>query len=1332
MIYVYDLLNKKVVSKTQEKHFYAGGEYTDRIKIEFINADDITFAPMMAFKKANNREVSPLPANNTGVGFYEWKLSTMTGLLDVVGDLQFTLFITITNANGSKEVLNAITDVNRIDKAAMIPNSHIFVVGDNPDEIISDVLNAVENLNNTQSDTQNIVSGLVNANLVKSITNNGYVLKVVQHDGTESTIDLSQINANKNAIEGKLNKTDVVDDLNSDSSEKVLSAKQGKKLNNDLININNSLGNRITELTNRINAFYDVDDTDLDQLSEIVAYIKSNRELIELLEKQNYIVKTYNEIKLLKDNNKLIPHTKYVVSDYQTTTITEDTRAGETNFVLVITASSSNEFEVNAYAIRKNTTTNKVNLYSIKYCFDNDERFDWVDTINGKGVIFYMEDEYGNKAPYDFKTIQFKRYKITSVDYDYNNEFIGQYVGFVGCQFATIDVNDFRWCYTFQNEDSTEPSDAIDDGFPVVNNQIGIYNSGTNFKNQSLNNIVFYASNDIVEYYGISYAAREIKDNNIMGESHHITFGGDCTQNILGYCSRYNIIGRVFNHNNVGSNFEWCMIGSYARFNVIGEDFEYCVAGEYMMQNDIGTSCFRNILGDHFRMNKMSSTSAYNVFGSNCKSNVLIANCCNNIIGNNVLGCTFGNDARYSKIGDNICYSSIGSGARYVGLSNSSGDIKCNYHIMDNQQFEENNPKYYEVSENSNVRIELYFDGAWKIKGASTEQAIRELQAQAGEPISQTTTLNQITSQITAQDGTSVIGTINGNSRATNNLLALNDGTSQKSSVTIAIKNGVITTSGTPSNNGWIKIEEIKVPAGTYYYKDFGQSNTKLSLVNSSYQMQSFPTTYSSDTTLYLVINGSTINSTGNVTNAMPMLTKGSTAPSKFEPYFSGIKSATPTSITSVGKNLFDNSSEVTEYFFNASGVYTRATDGAKFIGNKIRWEYGNPMVVGYEYKAIQTPAFRFSEFDANGTFLGRYNYNASSNTITHNPRNVNCAYIDVRVNYDNVIGQIYNIMIARDGSTQYIPYQAESLTLKGSVVKRVGKVDLGRLDWSKDSSGRFNNYSHLVKANLDSNAKSNILCSMYDTDTNNNTYNNARDKIISSDGDGTISIRDRAYNDASELKSALSGVFLVYELPTPQAQEYDGNAMSTMTITSVGGYMGRQVFQGTITLPDCNATNTSSSAYNGITSNYGDVLKCDDLYNLNETAIGVYNNDGVRTLVVTVKDVTSNEALNEYLSAHPLVITYANTNSNNTELCLELASAGSVSDELVIPNNTLAVLNGGSIIQEGTDTPAKVEITYSLNLVQEVLNNAERDKDQEARIKQLEEQVKSLLQSIQ
>ena len=80
---------------------------------------------------------------------------------------------------------------------------------------------------------------------------------------------------------------------------------------------------------------------------------------------------------------------------------------------------------------------------------DNDtERFAWANDSLGHGVIYRMIDEYNNDCPYDFKNIQFKRYKITK----------SKSSGLVGTYLATeansdigleIDNNDSKMFYTF-------------------------------------------------------------------------------------------------------------------------------------------------------------------------------------------------------------------------------------------------------------------------------------------------------------------------------------------------------------------------------------------------------------------------------------------------------------------------------------------------------------------------------------------------------------------------------------------------------------------------------------------------------------------------------------------------------------------------------------------------------------------------------------------------------------------------------------------------------------------------------------------------------------------
>ncbi len=84
---------------------------------------------------------------------------------------------------------------------------------------------------------------------------------------------------------------------------------------------------------------------------------------------------------------------------------------------------------------------------------------------NGTGVIYRMVDEYDNDYPYDFKNIQYKRYKCTK---DTKSVFTGEYIG---CKDAaamyptdesrfTFDETDFQWCYTFNDSSTTAYRDA--------------------------------------------------------------------------------------------------------------------------------------------------------------------------------------------------------------------------------------------------------------------------------------------------------------------------------------------------------------------------------------------------------------------------------------------------------------------------------------------------------------------------------------------------------------------------------------------------------------------------------------------------------------------------------------------------------------------------------------------------------------------------------------------------------------------------------------------------------------------------------------------------------
>ena len=119
----------------------------------------------------------------------------------------------------------------------------------------------------------------------------------------------------------------------------------------------------------------------------------------------NYVTKcvstTYSDLVTLRSNNQLVPGTTYRITDYETTTSTTDTQSAGHAFDILVVADDVNKLNENARAILHSGDTYfancKLEAWKIKYCLDNDTtRFDWASS-SGKGVIYEMEDENGNK-----------------------------------------------------------------------------------------------------------------------------------------------------------------------------------------------------------------------------------------------------------------------------------------------------------------------------------------------------------------------------------------------------------------------------------------------------------------------------------------------------------------------------------------------------------------------------------------------------------------------------------------------------------------------------------------------------------------------------------------------------------------------------------------------------------------------------------------------------------------------------------------------------------------------------------------------------------------------
>lgn len=111
--------------------------------------------------------------------------------------------------------------------------------------------------------------------------------------------------------------------------------------------------------------------------------------------------------------------------------------------------------------------------------------------------------------------------------------------------------------------------------------------------------------------------------------------------------------------------------------------------------------------------------------------------------------------------------------------------------------------------------------------------------------------------------------------------------------------------------------------------------------------------------------------------------------------------------------------------------------------------------------------------------------------------------------------------------------------------VQKVGRVDLGSLSWIYDSSiprfysGDLQNFIKKVKSERD-------IFSGYLKDYDNlsldNLFYSVKDKAIAESTNGTLSIVNLSYTDASAFKEAMQGKYLYYELATTITTVIDGN----------------------------------------------------------------------------------------------------------------------------------------------------------------------------------------------
>ncbi len=168
----------------------------------------------------------------------------------------------------------------------------------------------------------------------------------------------------------------------------------------------------------------------------------------------------------------------------------------------------------------------------------------------------------------------------------------------------------------------------------------------------------------------------------------------------------------------------------------------------------------------------------------------------------------------------------------------------------------------------------------------------------------------------------------------------------------------------------------------------------------------------------------------------------------------------------------------------------------------------------------------------------------------------------------------LYNGSPLFEGNSLKAVNDVKDILTPYKATKKLGYVNLGSLNWTL-----YDNNVFLVSRSNITNISTNLIVQLLTANytTRNVDFGFINDKEISSVGGGGlyVGIRDTAYETASAFKTAMSGVYLVYELATPIEVSIDWSS----TLRGIQGYSN-----GSITLQNTYNMDTANTiTYNSI-----------------------------------------------------------------------------------------------------------------------------------------------------
>ena len=440
---------------------------------------------------------------------------------------------------------------------------------------------------------------------------------------------------------------------------------------------------------------------------------------------------TYSELVALKTAGELVPGMWYRITDYVTKingTISTNSaylhyaKSDEHPFDILVLATGTDELSENSLAALHEGDTyfaySDLSAWELKYTVDNSSaKFLWADNDNGKGVIYYMKDEWGNEASYDFKNIMYLRYKLASEDASFQELSTDPYFG--GTPYAIVQKFMGRGVYCGKYD------------FAVGANILAALQSSTvDATYLSTFMADWYYTFDHLFLLGGSYAHTDMSlnpgtsacrcyGNKIAGGIDVIAkqFGvvamglpNICFEHIIQKEITSSCIGNVFLENCAYCTFKYNTEG-----NMLDLGFVDITASSYFSNNKLGAGCQTNIFENHCSDNILDANCIANAFryqsvcnklGEECEGNTLSGkgnvlgedNTYNTISGNNNSfgcdayqnswqgsNCTFGIYCRNNVCSYNCQDITFGNNCNNNQFSNSCQRIKLDDDCSNNQ-----------------------------------------------------------------------------------------------------------------------------------------------------------------------------------------------------------------------------------------------------------------------------------------------------------------------------------------------------------------------------------------------------------------------------------------------------------------------------------------------------------------------------------------------------------------------------------------------------------------------------------------------------------------------